>query len=316
MAMKNRLILCLALAIAALAPVAAQAQGQSPAKEVRYYSEQVQVAGKLYLPTGFSPASKVAAVVLAPGWGKTGDSLDAYGKALAAKGLVALAIDYRGFGKSGGLIYLVQDVAMDDRLRFSNHTPKIRIRRGRLDPQAQIQDIRNAMTFLQGQAGVDRARIGYLGIDMAGGHAVALGGMDARIKAAVAVTPIIAGKDVPRMSYQPSAATQAEMIRLARTGAAPTGSAAGKAMNEAEAKVLLAEYRPFWWADAVPATASYLFLTAANDEVVKNADNADAASKLIKGSEIRTLAGAKHALTAAQTEEAAIGAATYLAAKL
>ena len=144
--MRTKLTLAAAAALALAAPAVAEAQ---TTRDVRWYSEQVQVAGKLFLPAGATASSKVPAVVVAPGWGQTEASVEAYAKALAGKGVAALAIDYRGFGKSGGLIYLVDNVRNEDRLRFSNHTPRMAIRRGRLDPQAQIQDIRDAMTDLQ-----------------------------------------------------------------------------------------------------------------------------------------------------------------------
>jgi dienelactone hydrolase len=127
-----------------------------------------------------------------------------------------MAIDYRGWGKSGGFLYLSEPVRWDDRLRFSQHTAKVRIRRGRSLPDAQILDIRNAISYLQGEPGVDRARIGLWGVDLAGGHAVVTAGVDFRVKAAVAQTPIIDGQDTPRKAMKPAPAQQATLVRLAR----------------------------------------------------------------------------------------------------
>ena len=310
-----KLTLAIAAAILAVAvPLAAQAQ---TSRDVHWFSEQVQVSGKLFLPAGASANSKLPGVVVAPGWGQTEASVEAYAKALAAKGVAALAIDYRGWGKSGGFIYLVDNVRNEDRLRFSNHTPKLAIRRGRLDPPAQIQDIRNAITYLQSEAGVDRARIGVLGVDIAGGHAVSVAGLDARIKAAEAITPVIDGRDAQPLSHIPNAADQAAMIRLARTGAVPQTNAEAKARNAVEARLGLAEYHPFWNLAGIPQTTAVGFVIAQNDEVVNNDANAGAAVKALKGpTETKVIAGAKHRLTPAQTDAAAADAAAVLAAHL
>ncbi len=212
----------------------ASAEGAVNATDVRFYSEDVQCYGKLFLPDGFSANGKAAAVVLAPGWGETEASIDKYASALAQKGMVAMAIDYRGWGKSGGYLYLAENVRYDDRLRFSQHTAKLRVRRKRLIPEDQVLDIRNAISYLQGEPGVDRARIGVWGADMAGGYAIEAAGIDPRIKAVVAQTPIIEGKDAARRLTQPKADQQAVMIKLARTGEAPSTPAAAAAMSAEE----------------------------------------------------------------------------------
>jgi dienelactone hydrolase len=325
--MKNTLILALAAGLAFSAPAFAQTRvapvALTPAaplpsgvslKETRFFSEQVEVSGRLFTPAG---SGKHAAVVLAPAWGQTAASLDAYAAALAGQGIVALTVDYRGWGRSGGFIYLNERVFTDDRQRFSLHTPQLVIRRGRLDPESQVQDIRNAITYLQGEANVDQAKIGVLGLDMAGGHVISVLGMDARAKAGVAVTPIIAGSGEPKKSHIPTAAEQAALIRLARTGKPPQTAAEGAARNAEESRLALMDYKPFWRIDAIPAADAVQFIVAGADEKADTAKNAAAAQKAIKGpTELKTLAGARHALTGAQTQEAAAAAAAFLKAKL
>jgi alpha-beta hydrolase superfamily lysophospholipase len=152
------------------------ASAQVPAgvtmRDVEFYSEAVLVKGKLFLPRGFSDAAKAGAVVLAPGMGETAAAVERYAARFAAQGLVTLAFDYRGWGKSGAFIYMAEPIRWDDRLRFSQHTARVRLRRKRLMPDAQISDVRNAITFLQGERGVDHARIGVWGADLGGGHAM------------------------------------------------------------------------------------------------------------------------------------------------
>lgn len=324
--MKRSIIVALGLALAALsAPAVAQAQAiKSTAslpsgvtlKEANWYSEQVRVSGRLFTPANYG-ATPAPAVVLAPGWGKTADTLDAYAAAIAAQGMAALIVDYRGWGRSGGEIYLGERVATYDAMRFSEQSPDLVIRRGRLDPDHQVQDLRNAITFLQGETGVDKAKIGIFGIDMGGGHAISVLGMDARAKVAVAVTPKIPGKNDSVKSFVPDAKSQAEMIQLAREGSPPKTAAAAKARNAQEARLALTEYKPFWRLAGVPQTDAVRFIVAGADKDVDNASNAAAAAAAIKGAnDVKTLDGAAHALNAAQTAEAAKLSAEWFKSQL
>jgi alpha-beta hydrolase superfamily lysophospholipase len=287
------------------------------ARDVTFYSEAVVCYGRLFLPSGFSASSKAAAVVLAPAAAETAATLERYGAALAANGIVAMAIDYRGWGRSGAFIYVADNVRWDDRLRFSQHTAKVRLRRRRLIPAAQVTDIRNAITWIQGEPGVDRARIGVWGADLGGGHAIMTAGTDARVKAVVVQVPIIEGKDVERRAWQPTAAEQATLIKLARTGQAPASAAAAAAMNDEEAKLALAEYRPFWYLQQIPQTTSVLFVVAEKDAKVNNENHAVAASKVLKGkTNVVTLPGATHSLSGSSADAAAKAAADWFSAHL
>lgn len=286
-------------------------------KEAIWFSEQVQVTGRLFLPASARMNEKAAAVVLAPAEGATAETLDAYAIALAQKGLVALAIDYRGWGRSGGHIYLGERVDTYDKMRFSEQTPELIIRRGRIDPEHQVQDIRNAMTFLQGAATVDPKRIGVLGAGLGGGHVISVLGMDARAKAGVAVTPLIPGAGETEASLIPDATTQADMIRLARDGAPPRTEGAARERNAVENRLMLAEYKPFWRIDAIPQTSAIRFIVAGADESVANATNAHAAAAALKAtSDVQELRGARHALSSAELMKAAALAADWFAQKL
>jgi dienelactone hydrolase len=303
------------LLIAALitfAPVVAHTQSRITTRDARFHSEAVQCYAKLFFPPGFAPTGQAAAVVLAPGWGETAASIERYAEHLAARGLVAMTIDYRGWGRSGAFIYLADNVRWDDRLRFSQHTVKVRLRRKRLLPEAQLTDIRNAITYLQGEPGVDAARIGVWGTGMSGGHVVALAAIDARIRAGVAQTPLIPGKDVTRLSFDPTAAQQADMIRLARNGSAPSTPAAATAMNDLETKLALADYMPFRLLDQISKSSAILFVVAEKDATVNNESNAVAASKLLAGpTTVTTVPGSTHAMTGKAGEAAASAAADW-----
>jgi hypothetical protein len=97
-----------------------------------------------------------------PGGGKDGFLVEEVSHWLAKAGYVALRFDYRGIGDSDG--------------------PK-----NRLIPLEQAEDIRNALTFLQQQPGVDPARIGLWGAATGGANATYVAGIDQRVKCLVCV---------------------------------------------------------------------------------------------------------------------------------
>jgi dienelactone hydrolase len=253
------------------APTAAVPAGITN-REVTFFSEGVTSYAKVFFPAGFSPGSSTAAAIVAPNAGDTAATVESQAAALAGRGIVAVAIDYRGSGKSGAFIYLADQVRWDDRLRFSQHTAKVRLRRGRLMPEAQVIDIRNAITYIQGEPGVDAARIGVMGTGLSGAHVVAVAANDARVKAGVALAALEAGKGAERKSLAPNAALQASMVKLARTGQAPATEAAATAMNMEEQKIALAEYQPFRYVDQIPKDTAMLYLDGKTDAVSAAAD--------------------------------------------
>lgn len=263
------------------------------AKDVQFYSEGIQCFGKIFTPKAFDAESKTPAVVLAPGWGETAAAIEKYAAQFALRGLVAMVIDYRGWGKSGGFLQTVDMVKTDDRLRFSQMTARVRVRRKRLIPQQQILDIRNALYYLQGDSGVDRARVGVWGVGVSGGHAIVIAATDARIKAAVAQAPIIEGKDTLKKASAPTGALLLAEQKRARTGQSPIATAGTS--NDPEARLALAEYKPFWHVEQIPKTVAVLFVIAEKDTSVNNDTNAVSASKALRGpTDVVTIPGATH----------------------
>ncbi len=253
------------IALGVMGAVASSRASIGPTREAMFYSEGVKSYARLYFPHGFSASSNVGAVVVAPNLGGRADDVEAEAQAIAARGLVAVAIDYRGWGKSGAFIYLAEPVRWDDRLRFSQHTAKVRLRRNRKIFEAQVIDLRNAITYIQGEPGVDATRIGVMGSGLAGAHVVAVAANDARVKAGVAVHAVEWGKGVERQSFAPSAAQQALMVRLARAGAPPATEEAARAMNLDEDRLAIAEYQPFRIVDQIPKDTAMLFFSGKDD---------------------------------------------------
>lgn len=193
-------------------------------KEIVYYSEGVPCYGKIFYPKGFDPAKKTPAIVLGQGWAGSHVSIEKYAAAFAKHGLVAMAIDYRGWGNSEGNVRLLSPVDLgggmekDENRHTIIQNATVWVKRTRLDARDQQDDYRNAISFIQGEPGVDPDRIGVWGSSYAGGNSLAVAGQDARVKAIAIQIPGINGNPdgTPPMNY--SGAVLEDAIKRARTG--------------------------------------------------------------------------------------------------
>jgi pimeloyl-ACP methyl ester carboxylesterase len=141
----------------------------SPYQAIRYPSGSDECEADLYLPQDFDPGQLHAAIVLGHGYTIRRTSLREEGQMFARAGYVALAIDYRGFGGSGG-------------------EP-----RHHVEPMDQSDDFRCAIDWLECRAGVDPGKIGIWGTSFGGGIATFVAANDSRVKACVAQAPILDG---------------------------------------------------------------------------------------------------------------------------
>lgn len=142
-------------------------------KRVEFVSKEVKLQGVLRIPDGRGPHPLL---VMAGGWCYVKEIvMPAYAEELAAAGCATLRFDYRFLGESGG-------------------EP-----RQHLDPWAQIEDYRNALSFAAGLPGVDPNRLGVWGISYSGGHALILAAIDARVRCAISNIPVIDGFEAMRL---------------------------------------------------------------------------------------------------------------------
>jgi dipeptidyl aminopeptidase/acylaminoacyl peptidase len=137
---------------------------------VDFFSEGTRVAALLRMPEadGIHPG-----IVQGPGWLglKDANLYLPYHEALTAAGFGILIFDYRGFGDSGG-------------------------DRGTLSPRMQLEDLVNAVTYLQTRDDIDPRRIGTFGSGgTGGGNAVMLSAVDPRVRCAVSQVPVADGED-------------------------------------------------------------------------------------------------------------------------
>lgn len=133
-------------------------------RRVELWSEGEKLVGTLRLPPGLREGERRPAIICCQGFSLTREVwLPQNAKALNAAGYVTLNIDYRFFGDSGG-------------------QPRCR-----LVPQAQVTDVRNALTFLETVPEVDASKLGVFGISLGCSVAASVAGLDARVKALIAI---------------------------------------------------------------------------------------------------------------------------------
>ncbi len=259
-----------------------------PSREVTYYSDGVACYGKIFFPKGFSAAGKTAGVVLGQGWAGTHFSIEKYAARFAERGLVAIAIDYRGWGESDGFASVAGasrvggDYHRDDK-RYTEGKENVVVKRTRLLPLKQIEDYRAAISYLQGEPGVEPDRIGVWGSSYAGGHGITLAATDARVKAVSVQVPAIAGKDVPAGAAKLQGKLLADAIQRARTGHGgefQTGYSF-KRMVDVETQQAIQEYRPFQYVTQVKVPVQ--FIVAGSEQLFNNKNNAGAAFDLLTG---------------------------------
>jgi dipeptidyl aminopeptidase/acylaminoacyl peptidase len=130
-------------------------------RTVNFFSEGARLEGDLMLPPDLKPGERRPAIVLCHGFtGVRSFFLEDYAKVFVSAGFVALIFDYRGWGGSEG-------------------------EKWRLVPLEQVDDIRNAISFLEAQPMVEPERLGLWGTSYGGAHAPYVAAVDTRVKAAV-----------------------------------------------------------------------------------------------------------------------------------
>lgn len=136
-------------------------------REVEFISGGETVRGDLLLPDGDGP---FPVVVMAGGWCYVKELRQPqYAADFVRRGFAALIFDYRRMGASDG-------------------EP-----RQHIDPWDQIEDYKNAITFVSSLPEIDATRIGIWGISYSGGHVLIVGATDPRVKSVVSNVPVIDG---------------------------------------------------------------------------------------------------------------------------
>src|SRR5438128_5736915 len=131
-------------------------------RDVMFKSGETFAAAWFFVPERTRSGERVPAVAMALGFGAVKEMyLEPFAHRFAAAGIAALVFDYRGFGSSGG-------------------EP-----RQRVFPHDQMEDYRNALTWLSLQPEIDADRRGVWGTSFSGAHVIEVAAHDPRVKAVV-----------------------------------------------------------------------------------------------------------------------------------
>jgi dipeptidyl aminopeptidase/acylaminoacyl peptidase len=133
-----------------------------PEQRVTFKSGTLALAGHLRLPAGLAEGERRPAFIVLHGFGSTMNATNVVSPCALFEelGYASLRFDMRGCGESEG-------------------------ERGNLICLEQVEDTRNALTFLQQQPAIDPDRIGVVGSSFGAAVAVYAGGVEKRIAAVI-----------------------------------------------------------------------------------------------------------------------------------
>ena len=131
-------------------------------ENVTFASAGLKLSGNVRVPDGLKPGEKRGAFLVLHGFGSNKDSSNVLAptKVLTELGYVTLRFSMRGCGDSEGEF-------------------------GRVICLEQVEDTRNALTFLASHPAVDPRRIAVVGSSFGGAVAVYAGGVDERVAAVI-----------------------------------------------------------------------------------------------------------------------------------
>ena len=152
-------------------------KGKVNVETVSYKINGIDIAANVYKPANYTPNSKFPAIVVAhPNGGVKEQVAGLYAQKLAEQGYVTIAFDAAYQGASGGKPRYVDK------------------------PANRMEDIRAAADFITQYPGVDKNRLGLLGICGGGGYSIKVAQTDKRFKTVATVSMFNTG-DVRRNGY-------------------------------------------------------------------------------------------------------------------
>lgn len=149
-------------------------------RAVDIWSEGTRMSGTVFKAKS-APATPLPTILMAHGWGGTAAALTRDAVAFAQEGYLVVTFDYRGWGRSDSRMILVQPAPADR--KDGRFVAEVQPVREVVDPVDMLTDWQNALHWLQGEAEVDKARIGIWGSSQSGGYVAEMATRDHRIKA-------------------------------------------------------------------------------------------------------------------------------------
>ncbi|WP_287876988.1 alpha/beta hydrolase [Aquitalea sp.] len=169
---------------------------------VTYKLNGLDISANVYTPPNYDPKKTYAAIVIAhPNGGVKEQTAGLYAQRLAEQGYITLAADAAYQGASGGLPRYVDK------------------------PSNRVEDIHGMADYISSYAGVDKARLGLLGICGGGGYSLKAAQTDKRFKAVATLSMFNSGR-VRRNGFMDSQLSSVQ-ARLQQASEARAQEAAG-----------------------------------------------------------------------------------------
>jgi dienelactone hydrolase len=248
-------------------------------KQVTFYVDGgVALYGKMFFPKGFSTRTKWPAVVIGHGINAISIGIEKYAARFAERGLVAMAIDYRSYGfSSSDLSLLEADTTSDERPLWERDV-RVQLKRTNLNNFRETADFRAAVSFLQGEPGIDAERIGIWGSSNGGSVVIMVASQDVRVKAVVSQVAGVGNRPATGPVAIPPAMLD-DSIKRARTGqgAEVDGGFSFRTKIDMWSNQVNREFRPGAVIGRIPESTRILSIIAEHDELIPAAGAPDAA---------------------------------------
>ncbi|MCX7736966.1 MAG: dienelactone hydrolase family protein [Candidatus Kapabacteria bacterium] len=147
-------------------------------KKVKFKSDGHTLIGHLFFPPNFKEDKKYPAIVVSGSWTTVKEQMAGlYAKKIANEGFITLAFDFRNYGESEG-------------------TPRFYE-----SPKLKIEDIKNAVSYLESISEVDSNKIGAFGVCAGSMYTLMAATEDKRIKSVVTVASWLHNSEAVKLFY-------------------------------------------------------------------------------------------------------------------
>jgi len=255
-------------------------------RQITFYSDGTPCYGRIFFPKGFNTNKKWPAVIVGHGINAQAVGIEKYAARFAERGLVAMAIDYRTYGYSGGDVLLLESDTTTDARTVWEKDARIKIKRTNLNNFRETEDFRAAVSYIQTEPGVDPERIGVWGSSNGASVVLMVAALDARVKAVVAQVGAVGGLNAAGPVAIPPQMVE-DGIRRARTGqgAEVDGGFSFRSKIDMWSGQVNREFRPGSLLERIPETTKILWMPVEKDELIppRGSNGPYAGSKAFKG---------------------------------
>jgi len=169
---------------------------------INFNSEGLNIVGNLYYPLDYKKGEAYPAIIVVGSWTTVKEQMAGLnGQKLAKEGFITLAFDFRNYGESEG------------EPRFWEN------------PAMKVEDIKNAVSYLQTLPEVDNAKIGTFAVCAGAMYTLMAAAEDVRIKAVVTAASWLQDEEAVKLFYGGEEGVKAKIdaARLAKTTYAKEG---------------------------------------------------------------------------------------------